>query len=629
MKAVSFQPWIARCLALLLTLSPCHLVALSSSKTPEQAADLRKQLKDPSPKVRLRAAKAMAESSDAEAIPVLIDLLAELPAGERQTVEDFLKELAGEWAPNLQFATDDDISRGVRRDAWAAWWRRADAPRLLAVLAQHTLTDDKRRTIQDLLAQLGSNDFKVREEASRQLFPFGRLALPQLHEAAKDRDAEVARRAKMLCERIENGADMDLPIAALRLLAVRKPAGAVEALLAYLPFAEDEVREEEVRKALAVLALREGKVDPALRRGLAASSPKVRAVAAEALIQGGGTEGRAAARTLLAEDVPSVRLLVALALARTGERGGIAALIDLLPLLSPEEFSQAEDVLYQLAGDSSAKLSENAASDDKKKCRDAWAAWWKANGSRVELGRLTVRPLLGYTLICEQNRVLEMDRQGKIRWSIRNLAFPTDAWVLPGKRVLIVEWNASRVTERDWKGNILWKKDGLPNHTVYAQRLTNGNTFIGIREGMVLEVDRAGKEVYKIDKIPGMLYAYRSRQGAIVCLTQKECLILDTTGKPLRHFAIKHPIVSRGGLDLLPNGHILIASEQAGKVMEYDSQGRLLHEWNVPQVTTATGLPNGHLLASSPDNNRVVELDRDGRAIWEQKFDQAYRARRR
>ncbi|HTU90121.1 MAG TPA: hypothetical protein VMF69_08610, partial [Gemmataceae bacterium] len=622
MRIPRFSFWIAGCFALLLALSLFPYVPVSS------AEDVRKLLKDPSATVRLRAAKALVEAQDAEAIPVLIDLLAELSAAERQSVEELLKQLAGEWAPMLEFARDDELSRGIRRDAWASWWRRSDGPMLLAAIGKHTLTPDKRRQFQDLLCQLGSDDFKVRENASQQLLAFGRLALPRLRKAIKNSDAEVARRAKMLIERIETGPDERLPIAVLRLLAVRKPAGAVEALLAYLPFAEDDIREDEVRKSLIFLTRRDGQLNPALLRGLADTQAKVRAVAAEALIEGGG-EGRAAVRKLLQEDEPSVRLRLALAIARAGEREGVSVLIDLLPLLAAEEYDQAEEGLYQLAGDTAPEMPKGAESDDKKKCRDAWAAWWKVNAGRVDLGRLTVYRFLGYTLICQDNRVLEVDRQGKTRWSIDNLAFPTDAWVLPGKRVLITEWNISRVTERDWKGNVLWKKEGLPNNTVYAQRLPNGNTFIAIRDGTMLEVDRTGKEIYKINKIPGTMYAYRSRQGSIVCLTQKQCLVLDTTGKQLHHFAIKYPVVPRGGLDLLPDGLILIASEQAGKVMEYDSQGKLLREWDVPQVTTATGLPNGHVLASSPNGNRVVELDRAGRVVWERTFGQVYRARRR
>jgi len=615
-------------------------VALCRAMPPQQVPDVHKLLKDPAAKVRLRAAKALAEARDAEAISVLIDLLADLPAEERQPVEDLLKELAGEWAPDLHFARDDELSRGVRRDAWASWWRRSDGAMLLAALAQHTLTDDKRRKLQHLLGQLGSDDFTIRAGASRQLLAFGRLALPRLREAVKDRDAEVSRRAKMLIERIENGPDVRLPMAALRLLAVRKPAGAVEALLAYLPYAEDELREEEVRKSLIVLARRDGKLNPALRHALADAQPKVRILAAEALIEGGGSEGRAAVRKLLKEDKPTVRLRVALALTRAGEREGVSVLIELLPLLSAEECGQAEETLYQLAGDTAPQMPEGAGSNDKKKRRDAWAAWWKVNANRVDLARMSAHSFLGYTLICENGdngRVYEIDRQGKQRWAIDNLANPLDAVVLPGNRVLIAEMKANRVTERDFKGKILWQKEVA--HPLNIQRLPNGHTLIASYDGAIVEVDRSGKEIYTIPKVPGEAHgAYRSRRGDILCLTRDgRCLLLDTTGKTLKELASGYKSkdgVNHCKIDLASNGHLLIAGTGDGnEVSELDRSGKIVREWKAKAVITAAPLPNGHLLIAAGSTEGVYELNRADKIVWQyrsqRKGGQIFRARRR
>jgi HEAT repeat protein len=605
-------------------------VALCRAVPPQQVPDVRKLLKDPAAAVRLRAAKALAEAHDAEAISVLIDLLGQSSADQRQIIEDLLKPLAGEWAPVLQFATDDEVSRCIRRDAWASWWRHSDGPALLAALAKHTLTADKRQKLQEHLKQLGSDDFTAREEASRRLLAFGRLALPNLRTAVKDRDPEVARRTKMLIERIEKSPTASLPLAALRLLAVRKPAGAVEALLAYSPFAEDETREDEVRKSLAVLARRDSQLDPALRRALADAQPKVRVIAAEALIEGGGEEGRAAVRKLLAEEGPSTRLRLALAMARGGDPEGVSVVIDLLPLLPAEESGRAEDALYQLAGETAPESPSNGKSEDKKQRRDAWAAWWKVNSQRVDLSRLNARPLLGYTLICTNKRVLEVDRQGKMRWSLNVPGDPADVRMLSGERLLIPECVTKGVSELERNGNVLWKKANLPAVPANAQRLPNGNTFIAFNGNLILEVDRAGNEIYKIDNINNLLSAYRTRQGPIVCVTGgNQCLLVDTSGKKLKSFATKYQVSFLGCLDVRPDGRILIASHAAGKVMEYDREGKLLHEWDAPQVSTATGLANGHILACCPKLNRVVELNRAGKVVWEQTIEQAWRARRR
>jgi HEAT repeat protein len=610
-------------------------IALCSAAPPDQVPDVRKLLKDPSPEVRLRTALALAEARDAEAIPVLIDLLADLPVEKRHQVEEFLQHLAGEWAPTVQFPGEDEIACKIRRDAWAVWWRNTDGNSLLAALRRRTLTAEDRPKIRDLIGTLSSDDFSMREAASQKLTALGRRSLPQLREAAKSKDAEAARRARLLIEHIENDPANHLPAAAIRLLAVRKPSGAVEALLAYLPNTEDEGLTEEVQKSLGVLAQRDGKPEPILVRALTDAKPQIRAAAAEALINGCGTEGRAAVRKMLQDEAALVRMRVALALALAREKDGVPVLIDLLAVLPGEQIGQVEDVLYQLAGDTAPDVPLGTEAAEKKKCRDAWAAWWKVNANRVELARLKTRPWYNFTLICDcgGNRVIEIDRTGKERWAVEGLNFPLDAWVLPGNRVLIAEQNGNRVTERDFKGKILWSKEGLPTPPVTAQRLPNGNTFIATNTHL-LEVDRTGKEVYTINNVPGagIIAAYRARNGNIICLAQNgsQCFIMDTTGKQLKQFGTNRGPGWTSGLDLLANGHILITQPDRNKVAEFDTDGKLIVEVDAPMATTASGLPNGHFLIAAHQGQRVFETDRTGKVIWEHKIGgNPFRARRR
>ncbi|HWG41678.1 MAG TPA: HEAT repeat domain-containing protein [Gemmataceae bacterium] len=609
-------------------------IALCRATSPDQVPAVRKLLQDPAPGVRLRVALALGEARDAEAMPVLIDLLGELPAESRHRIETFLTQLAGEWAPASHFQGEDEIARKIRRDAWAAWWRDVDGASLLTAIRRRTLTAQDRETIRGLLDKLGAEDFASREAASRQLFALGRRSLPQLQESAKDKDAEVARRAKFLIERIEHEPAHHLPVAAVRLLSVRKPAGSVAALLSYLPFAEDDNLTAEVGKSLTVLALREGKPNPDLLHALDDPQPLVRATAAEALIHGGGTEGRSAVHKLLKDpSAPIVRLRVALALARAKERDAVPVLIDLLTVLPTEQMSQVEETLHQLAANSAPEVSAGEKPEEKKKCRDAWVAWWKNNAARVDLARLTTRIWYGYTLICDLNgnRVYEIDRSGKQRWAVTGCGGPVDACVLPGNRVLIAEYGADRVTERDFKGAILFQKR-IPN-PVNVQRLANGNTFIATFNGPIVEWDRTGKEVYTINNVPGGVQAaYRSRKGHIVCLTRTgQCVYLDTSGKQLKSFATNHNGNNIGGMDLLPNDRILVMQANRNKVAEFDSTGKLLLEVDAPaQAGSASGLPNGHILIASQNAQQVYEVDRTGKVVWEHKgAGQAFRARRR
>lgn len=82
---------------------------------------VRKLLADRDLSVRLRVAVALACAADREAVPVLIDLLAELPADQVWQAEEILRTVGGGKAPPLGDA-DDLATRKKQRDGWRAWY---------------------------------------------------------------------------------------------------------------------------------------------------------------------------------------------------------------------------------------------------------------------------------------------------------------------------------------------------------------------------------------------------------------------------------------------------------------------------------------------------------------------------
>jgi hypothetical protein len=84
--------------------------------------------------------------------------------------------------------------------------------------------------------------------------------------------------------------------AAIRLLGLRKPEGAAEVLLNYLPSADAEVA-REARAALFAMAMRHGKPDPVLVRALEDKDARRREAAA-ALGKDGGAYARSPGRRL-------------------------------------------------------------------------------------------------------------------------------------------------------------------------------------------------------------------------------------------------------------------------------------------------------------------------------------------
>ena len=88
---------------------------------------LEKLLADPDlTTVRLRAALALASAGDKKAVPVLIGMLTELPLNEALQVEDYLRFVARDQAPESTLSDENAKPQKVR-ESWAAWWQARPA----------------------------------------------------------------------------------------------------------------------------------------------------------------------------------------------------------------------------------------------------------------------------------------------------------------------------------------------------------------------------------------------------------------------------------------------------------------------------------------------------------------------
>lgn len=595
---------------------------------------LRKLLRDPKLDVRRRVALVLAGHQDPEAVPALIGLLAELPTAQTQAIEEYLSSLAGEWAVKAPTG-GDAIANRLRRDLWAAWWSATEGPALLEEFRRRTPPDEERLRIQALVGRLGDAQIAVRDKAMADVLALGPATAPYLRQASATRDNKTAEGARKCLTVVEANAMAPLPSAAIRLLALRNPPGAAEVLMAYLPSAEDDSLADEVRGALGAVSARDGKADPAIVRALTDASPIRRAAAAEALVS--LTDQRDAIRRLLADPEPTVRQRASLVLGANREKDAVPVLIALLTELPAFGAGQVEDTLRSLADESAPDISLGESDASRKKCRAVWEDWWRKNADKADLGRLNPRNLLlGYTLVVEQystngntGRVLELDRQGKIRWQIEGLRMPSDAQMLPGDRVLICEQGMNRVSERDLKGKTLWEKPF--NQPMAAQRLSNGNTLVVGRQ-QIVEFDRTGREVFNHSRPSADINCGKKlRNGHVVFITYQGLVVrLDATGKEVRTTRIPAIQYYGGYVDLLPNNHIVAPQYNGNKVYEYDAAGKVVWEATVSQPLSARRLPGGTTLVTSSNPFRVLELDRSGKVIWESKdFVQATRADRR
>jgi HEAT repeat protein len=495
-----------------------------------------------------------------------------------------------------------------------------DGPALLAYLKQRTLDDAQVGKIKTLIRQLGDDDFQTREKATEELPAYGAAAVPLLNKALESSDAEVVRRAEDALGRIQARAGSGIAVAAVRLLAVRKPAGATEALLAFLPFADNETVSEAVRSALGLVGVgKDGTADPALVAALTDRKPERRAAAAAAVARAGVAEHLPAVRALLKDEDPSVRFHAGLALANLFEKEAVPVLIDTLPKMTPGQRGVVEDLLYQIAGEKAPVISPGGDEAAREAYRKAWAGWWKDNGATLNLSRALSPPdVLGYTMVVllDEGRVLELDKDKKARWELKELQFPLDAQYLPGNRLLIAENGANRITERNLKGEVLWeKKVEMP---LSAQRLSNGNTFIGTRM-QLLEVDKDGKEVFSHTPPDGsqIMRAAKLRNGEYVCVTSRGQFVrLGADGKELATTPVQ--VSTYGGrIELLPNGRLLVPEHANNRVVEVDGEGKVQWEVAVEQPVAAVRLPTGNTLITSLKLLKAIEVDPAGKVVWE------------
>jgi HEAT repeat protein len=628
------EPALLRALEDKLSLRRAAAVAaLCQHGTRGHRAALRKLLAAPVPSVRLRAALALAQASDPEAVWALIALLPELPPEPAREALEFLNELAGDQAPKEALG-DDEPARRRCRDAWAVWWQASEKAGLVDEVRKRTLTEGDRAKVQALIDKLGDDAFDERQQAESDLKKLGGRALPLLRRAARHPDLEVRQRVEACLKAIEGDAATPLSPVTVRLIALRKPAGAAEALLAFLPFAEEEALAAEVQAALNAVTWAAGRPDPAVLRALEDKAPARRAAAAEALCQGPAGDHLDAVRKLLKDADAAVRLRAALALAGRRERAAVPVLIALLGDLPPEQAGPAEEYLRRLAADRPPELPAGDEAAARAKRRDAWAAWWAAHGARVELAErqapVVVERYRGYTLLVQpQNgQVSEVGPGGKTRWALSGLLQPYDAQVLPGDRVLVAEYSAQRVTERNLKGDVLWKKQ-LTSWPISAERLPNGHTFIVCRN-QLLEVDRSGRELLAVSRPNDVLSARKLRDGQVVCVLSNRTVVwLDRSGKEGKSFAL--PGVFTNANEILQNGHVLVPMAWQNRVAEYDSTGKEVWQASVTQAMSAHRLANGHTLVGSQQHpTRLVELDRQGKEVWQHTTDSyVVRARRR
>jgi HEAT repeat protein len=546
-----------------------------------------------------------------------------------------------------------------------------DGPGLLAFFRERSASDEDLLHPEPLIRQLGSSRFEERDQASAKLTLLGVGVLPALRQAQKEGDKELVRRATNCIATIENAVRVNVPFVAVRVLLQRRPAGTVEALLRYLPFARDAAVEEEIYYGLYDFVKGERKVPPALVAALRDDFPDRRALAGFLVGRLGSTEQRQAAQKLLDDKEPLVRLRAAQGLLAARDKAGIPALIALLEAGPVTLGWQAEELLRWAAGQEAPnRVIGDGDAEARKECRARWETWWQKHGNDLDLSQDFPdyhRPILFLTWDLAGGPLTLWGHDGRPRWHLEKLGRIRAVSLLRADRVLLMEErdNSDGVTERDLTGRIVWDyyRPGA-EWVVACRRLPSGNTLIGFqrkrarkeppRPFAVREIMPTGEvtPASEYDPDPPWTILF-CPNGRLLCAERQEPEARGSTLEPRGYFELDlatgkwfKRMESLGYKDVrhlgpLPGGHFLVTHK--GGVAELDASGQTV--WQRPTLRTWEGqeredrrgttaairLRDGHTIMHSQGDDLQgsslgdmsanvgvwTEVDRDGKPVAE------------
>ena len=201
---------------------------------------------------------------------------------------------------------------------------------------------------------------------------------------------------------------------------------------------------------------------------------------------------------------------------------------------------------------------------------------------------MTVCARAAHPFLCTDSaggKVAVVAADGKIEWEFA-CKHPQDCWVLPNGNFLFCHETGALEMTRDKR--IVWEyKAGEKTEVHACQPLPDGRVLL-VENGpcRIIEVDRAGKiaKEIKLAVPPAPVKLHDQFRG-----TRK-----------------------------LANGHYLLCRKGEHQVDELDSMGKVLRSIPVPgDVHEALLLPDGHLLVATGEGHKIIEFDAAMKVVWE------------
>lgn len=476
-------------------------------------------------------------------------------------------------------------------------------------------TAEQKQQLQQLVTQLGDEEYARREQASllltRQVAGVGEV----LSLAIAGDDYEIRWRAKRVLDQTDRESRALLS-AVLEVVQQRKLPGLCGQILAALPLCKDDALRGSLRRALvATVTPADGAI---LREHLSATDPHARIAAITTLAHLSGAAADGEVLRLLSDSDELVQAAAARALADHGRREALAPLVKLLASEQIPVRVEASRTLRAATGKHFGYTVYDAA--EKRTAAVAqWKQWLDGEGAAAAM----VFPLrdspvdLGRLLVCDhnQNLLIEFDTTGKKLWQRQVGPQPWACIGLPNGHRLVGSFNERTVVEYDDGGEEIWRVGDLPGGPTSIQRLDNGNTLIACTEGaQIVEIDPAKKTVWRASLDGRPVDARRLDDGHTLVTLQhgQKVVELDAAGKPVWEIA---GVGMAFSAERLQSGTTLVCAIGVNQVREYDKSGNVVWaQGKFANPYTAQRLASGNTVVV--DTTGVTEIDPQGTTVF-------------
>lgn len=474
--------------------------------------------------------------------------------------------------------------------------------------------DAATRNLESLVIRLGSNEYGVREDATRRLMMSPVLPIERLMVASRSPDPEIAFRASTILRDGRSGFEATL-FSVMDLIARKEITGLIEEVLKAVPFIEKEQQLKTVR--LAAVATARPDDAKVLTRYLASSNDTVRSLSMHTIAKRFGAKFVDLYASTIADPSMSdrVKFEAALALADLGDRRCLDALIDLMQCDEVSLRVQSSIVLRKVTGQ-----SFGFAGYDKPQPRqasiDRWKGWIASQGAKLQLNfpidQIASQrvPLHGHTLLAlgYLNQVVELDADGKELWSTA----VAGAWMaerLANGNTLVAAYNDNAIVELDPQGAAIWRLDAAS--VLSVKPLNNGNLLAALHVSkQVHELTRDGDVVWSFQASGNCCDAHRLQNGnTLICAGDE---VIEVT--PDKEIVWKYEGNQIYGVCPLDNDNLL-ACELTGRVVEVSRENKeIIWEYGCENPVDAYRLENGNTLITSA--KRIIEVSPDKSIVW-------------